>query len=104
MEKKANSQIKYGVALEKVSTQLRRLALIGALPHKQEVASLLKATIDLRGQIEGDAEIEDPLKNDLTTRVDTFAWFMHSMLEETQTAERLSSNVQKEEFHPDYLE
>ncbi len=97
-------ELRYGVALEKISTKLRRLALIGAFPHKKEIADIAKASLELRNSIQGDESLVDMIKTDLTIRIDTLVWFMHSLLEETQDLEKIQSNVsQEQETIPDYL-
>ena len=97
-------ELKYGVALEKISAKLRRLALIGAFPHKKEIAEVAKAGLDLRNAIQADESASDMIKTDLTIRIDTLIWFMHSLLEETQDLEKIQSNMpHEEETIPDYL-
>ena len=97
-------ELRYGVALEKISTKLRRLALIGAFPHKKEIAEIAKASLELRNAIQADEGASDTTKTDLTIRIDTLVWFMHSLLEETQDLEKIQSNVvQEQETIPDYL-
>ena len=97
-------ELRYGVALEKISTKLRRLALIGAFPHKKEIAEIAKASLELRNAIQADETAADTIKTDLTIRIDTLVWFMHSLLEETQDLEKIQSNVvQEQETIPDYL-
>jgi len=97
-------ELRYGVALEKISTKLRRLALIGAFPHKKEIAEIAKVSLELRNAIQADENASDTIKTDLTIRIDTLIWFMHSLLEETQDLEKIQANVtQEQETIPDYL-
>ena len=99
-------ELRYGVALEKISTKLRRLALIGAFPDKKEIADIAKASLELRNAIQTDENTSDTIKTDLTIRIDTLVWFMHSLLEETQDLEKIQANIphMQEEPTPDYLE
>ena len=98
------TELRYGVALEKISTKLRRLALIGAFPHKKEVADIAKASLELRNAIQVDEALKDFIKTDLTIRIDTLVWFMHSLLEEAQDLEKIQANIpQEQETIPDYL-
>ena len=97
-------ELRYGVALEKISTKLRRLALIGAFPHKKELADIEKLSLDLRNTVQADEGLNSMIKTDLTIRIDTFIWFTQSLLEETQDLEKIQANaLQEEEAIPDYL-
>ncbi len=88
--------VKYGVFMEKVNTKLRRIMLTNPFAQKGELVDLLKATIEIEKNIDGDIQLEENVKKDLVTRLDTFAWFMTSMIDEIGDLERAAKNIEKE--------
>ncbi len=86
------TSVKYGVFMEKINTKLRRIMLTNPFVQKGELVELLKATVSIEKDIGNDKELDDNVKTDLVTRLDTFAWFMTSMLDEISDLEKASKN------------
>ncbi len=87
------AEVRYGIIMEKVCTKLRRIALIGAYPHKVEVADLLTSTLGLQKELNEDSKLSKETKDKLLIRVDTLNWFMGSLMEEIQEVERLNKTT-----------
>ena len=96
-DKKDYTSVKYGVFMEKINTKLRRIMLTNPFVQKNELVDLLKATVAIEKDIGGDSELDDKVKSDLVTRLDTFAWFMTSMIDEIVDLEKASKNQEKED-------
>lgn len=90
--KKDYTSVKYGVFMEKINTKLRRIMLTNPFVQKGELVDLLKATVSIEKDIGNDKELDNSVKTDLVTRLDTFAWFMTSMLDEISDLEKASKN------------
>ncbi|MBI4163541.1 MAG: hypothetical protein HY512_01645 [Candidatus Aenigmarchaeota archaeon] len=87
------SEIRYGIIMEKVCTKLRRLAMVGAFPHKAEVVNLLSSTAGLQKELTEDKNLKKETKDKLLTRVDTLNWFMGSLVDEIQEVEKLNQTA-----------
>ncbi|HLD41553.1 MAG TPA: hypothetical protein VJB06_00820 [archaeon] len=96
-DKKDYTSVKYGVFMEKINTKLRRIMLTNPFVQKSELVELLKATVSIEKDIGNDKELDNKVKTDLVTRLDTFAWFMTSMLDEITDLEKASKNQEKVE-------
>ncbi len=94
-DKKDYSSVKYGVFMEKINTKLRRIMLTNPFVQKGDLLELLKATVSIEKDIGNDKELDQKVKTDLVTRLDTFAWFMTSMLDEIADLEK-ASKIQTE--------
>ena len=88
--------VKYAVFMEKAHQKLRRIMLANPFAQKGELVELLKATVAIEKDIGSDKEIDDIVKRDLVTRLDTFAWFMTSMIDEMGDMERAAKNIEKQ--------
>ena len=86
----SESEVRYGIIMEKICTKLRRLSLMGAYPHKAEVANLLGSALGLQKELNEDNTLGKETKDKLLTRVDTLNWFMGSLVEEIQEVEKLN--------------
>lgn len=95
-DKKDYSSVKYGVFMEKINTKLRRIMLTNPFVQKGEILDLLKATVSIEKDIGNDKELDEKVKVDLVTRLDTFAWFMTSMLDEISDLEKVSRSGKEE--------
>lgn len=84
------SSVKYGVFMEKINTKLRRIMLTNPFVQKGELLELLKATVAIEKDIGNDRDLDEKVKVDLVTRLDTFAWFMTSTLDEISDLEKTS--------------
>ncbi len=87
------SEVRYGIIMEKVCTKLRRLAMVGAFPHKAEVVNLLSSTAGLQKELTEDNNLKKETKDKLLTRVDTLNWFMGSLVDEIQEVEKLNQTA-----------
>ena len=70
--------VRYGIIMEKLCTKLRRIAMVGAYPHKAEVADLLTSSLGLQKTVKDD---------------DTLNWFMGSLVEEIAEVEKLNKTT-----------
>ena len=95
-EKEQVSHVKYGVFMEKVNTKLRRIMLTNPFAQKDELVELLKSTMAIEKNIGDDKELDGTIKRDLVTRLDTFAWFMTSLIDEIGDLEKAAKNIEKE--------
>src|SRR3989338_7467405 len=96
VEKEASQQrdytsVKYGVFMEKINAKLRRIMLTNPFVQKGELVDLLKATASIEKDISNDKELDEKVKTDLVTRLDTFVWFMSSLLDEITDLEKVST-------------
>ena len=89
--KKDYASVKYGVFMEKINTKLRRIMLTNPFVQKGELIELLKATVSIEKDIGNDKGLDEKVKVDLVTRLDTFAWFMTSMIDEIADLEKVSN-------------
>ncbi len=87
------SEVRYGIIMEKICTKLRRLALMGAYTHKAEVANLLGSSMGLHKELKEDGTLKNETKDKLITRVDTLNWFMGSLVEEITEVEKLNKTT-----------
>ena len=90
------ASVKYGVFMEKINSKLRRIMLTNPFVQKGEIIELLKATVSIEKNISNDKELDEKVKIDLVTRLDTFAWFMTSMIDEIADLEKASKNQEGE--------
>lgn len=85
------ASVKYGVFMEKINTKLRRIMLTNPFVQKGELIELVKATVSIEKDISKDKLLDEKVRVDLVTRLDTFAWFMTSMIDEIADLEKATS-------------
>ena len=86
-------EVRYGIIMEKLGTKLRRIAMVGAYPHKAEVADLLTSSLGLQKTVKDDESLGKDIKDKILTRVDTLNWFMGSLVEEIAEVEKLNKTT-----------
>ena len=87
------AEVRYGIIMEKLCTKLRRIAMVGAYPHKAEVADLLTSSLGLQKTVNEDQTLGKETKDKLLTSVDTLNWFMGSLVEEIADVEKLNKTT-----------
>ncbi len=87
------ASVKYGVFMEKINTKLRRIMLTNPFVQRGELVELLKATVSIEKDIDKDQQLDQNVRLDLVTRLDTFAWFMTSMIDEIADLEKVSQKT-----------
>lgn len=99
------TSVKYGVFMEKINSKLRRIMLTNPFIQKGELIELVKATVAIEKDIGNDKGLDEKVKGDLITRLDTFAWFMTSMIDEIHDLEKVAKPAEmKEESVNQYQE
>lgn len=94
------ASVKYGVFMEKINTKLRRIMLTNPFVQKGELIELVKATVSIGKDISNDQLLDESVRVDLVTRLDTFAWFMTSMIDEIADLEKINNKSSENTDHP----